>query len=225
MEEIEFTEKNPKYFYELSEHEELRVLETNYQIILDELQTLRSQAKNQNWFESFPHYLNPQSQNKWQVFSFLFFGIKNPITWQLCPNTANILSKIPNIISADFSYLPAHTQIKPHKGFTKMVLRVHLGLIIPENCGLRVGNETKVWEEGKLLIFDDSFEHEAWNNSDKDRFVLMLDIANPLWEYTAKEICKYKIENMRDEFMLSLYTKEQWMEFYNKGEFTAFSAK
>ena len=220
---MEFTEKNPKYFYKPSEFKELAVLEQNHKLIVSELNALRKNAKNGYWLDSFPHYLQPESKNKWQVFTFRFFSIKHPLNCLLCPQTAAVLDKIPGLISADFSYLPPHTHIKPHKGFTKMVIRVHLGLIIPNDCGIRVGNETKKWQEGKLIIFDDSFEHEAWNNSNKDRFVLMLDIANPLWGYTADEICKYKIENMIDDFMLSLYTKEQWMNFYNKGEFTEFS--
>lgn len=220
---MEFTEKNPKYFYTQNEFKELGILEDNYSIIINELNALRKNSLNGYWLQSFPHYLQPESKNKWQVFTFRFFNIKHPLNTLLCPDTSDILNKIPGLISADFSYLPAHTQIKPHKGFTKMVIRIHLGLVIPKHCGIRVGAETKNWEVGKLLIFDDSFDHEAWNNSDEDRFVLMLDIANPLWGYTANEICKYKIENMIDEFMLSLYTKEQWVEFYNKGEFTAFS--
>jgi aspartyl/asparaginyl beta-hydroxylase (cupin superfamily) len=220
---MEFTEKNPKYFYKPGEFKELAVLEQNHSLIVSELNALRKNAKNGYWLDSFPHYLQPESKNKWQVFTFRFFNIKHPLNCMLCPNTAEILNKIPGLLSADFSYLPAHTKIKPHKGFTKMVIRVHLGLVIPNDCGIRVGDETKKWQEGKLIIFDDSFEHEAWNNSDKDRFVLMLDIANPLWGYTAQEICKYKIENMIDDFMLTLYTKEQWMNFYNKGEFTEFS--
>ncbi|MBS1647505.1 MAG: aspartyl/asparaginyl beta-hydroxylase domain-containing protein [Bacteroidetes bacterium] len=216
---MEFTKKNPKYFYSLDEHPQLRVLEEHFSVVLEELNTLRKQVKGKNWFESFPHYLKPESKNKWQVFSFLFFGIKHPDNCNLCPKTAGVLNKIPNLVSADFSYLPAHTQIKPHKGFTRMVLRVHLGLIIPDNCGIRVGSDTKKWEEGKLLVFDDSFEHEAWNNSNQDRFVLMLDIANPLWGYSAHEINKYKIENMEDTFMLNMFSKEQWLSFFEKGEF------
>ena len=217
---MEFTEKNPKYFYELAEFNELRILEDNYKLILDELISLRKNSENGYWLDTFPHYLYPESKSKWQVFSFQFFGIKHSINCSLCPKTAALLKTLPGLVSADFSYLPAHTKIKPHKGFTKMVARVHLGLIVPENCGLRVGTETKTWEVGKVMIFDDSFEHEAWNNSDKDRFVLMLDIANPLWGYSAREISKYKIENMADEFMLSFYSKEQWLDFFNKGEFT-----
>ena len=168
---------------------------------------------------TFPDYLSEDSKNKWQVFTFRFFGIRHTLNCRTCPVTASILSKIPGLISADFSYLPARTKIKPHVGFTKMVLRVHLGLIIPEQCGIRVGTETKSWQEGELIIFDDSFEHEAWNNSNQDRFVLMLDIANPLWKYTADEICRYKIENLEDKFMLSIFPKEKWLEFYTKKEF------
>lgn len=222
---MEFTDKNPQYFYDLAQFKELKVLEDNYQTILEEVNSLRKNADNGYWLDSFPHYLKPESKNSWHVFTFRFFSIKHPLNCKLCHKTAEILNKIPGLISADFSYLPPHTYIKPHKGFTKMVIRVHLGLIIPEDCGIKVGDITKTWQEGKLLIFDDSFEHEAWNNSDKDRFVLMLDIANPLWGYTAQEISKYKIENMIDEFMLSLYTKEQWLEFLAKGEFTAFSKR
>ena len=220
---MEFTEKNPKYYYKLNEFKQLHVLEDNYKVILNELLTVRKNAKDKNWFAAFPNYVVSKNENTWKTFNFIFFGIKNPINCGLCSETFKILNKIPGLITAEFSYLPANTQIKPHKGFSKMVLRAHLGLIIPKDCGIRVGDETKIWEQGKLLIFDDSFEHEAWNNSNEDRFILMLDIANPLWGYTAQEICKYKIDNMADDFMLSLFTKEQWKEFYAKGEFTTFS--
>jgi beta-hydroxylase len=222
---MEFTEKNPQYFYDLSQFKELQLLEDNYPVILEEVNSLRKNSENGYWLDSFPHYLKEESKNKWHVFTFRFFSIKHPLNCKLCPKTADILNRIPGLISADFSYLPPHTYIKPHKGFTKMVIRVHLGLIIPKDCGIKVGDETKTWQEGKLLIFDDSFEHEAWNKSNKDRFVLMLDIANPLWGYTAQEISKYKIENMIDEFMLSLYSKEQWLEFLSIGEFTAWAKK
>lgn len=217
-----FTDKNPKWFYKLDETPELKILEDNYSIILKELNNLRHSNTRKYWWETFPDYIDERSSNKWQVFSFQFFGIKHPLNCSLCPETYNILKKIPNLISADFSYLPANTHIKPHKGFTQMVLRAHLGLIIPDNCGIRVGDETKKWEKGKMLVFDDSFEHEAWNHSNEDRFVLMLDIVNPRWNYTADEINKYKIETLRDEFMLSIFPKEKWLYFLEKGEFDVY---
>lgn len=222
---MEFTENNPKYFYEIDETPELKILEKNFPIILNELCELRKNSENGFWLNTFPEYLHPDSKNLWKVFTFQFFGIKHPLNCSLCPETYKILQQIPNLISADFSYLPAKTIIKPHMGFTKMVLRAHLGLVIPDDCGIRVGNEIKKWEEGKMLVFDDSFEHEAWNHSDEDRFVLMLDIANPKWNYSAKEISTYKIETLRDDFMLSMFPKEKWLEFLKKGELDIFPAK
>ena len=215
----ELSNKNPNYFYSLSSFPELETLETNYVNISHELNQLISNKHLGFWLNTFPDYVISESNKPWRVYTFRFFGIKHLLNCRICPETSKLLSSIPNLISADFSCLPGNTVIKPHRGFTKMVLRVHLGLVVPKDCGIRVGNERKKWEQGKLLIFDDSYEHEAWNNSDEDRFILMLDIANPHWDYSADEINKYKIENLSDPYMLSMFPKEKWMQFYTKGFF------
>lgn len=215
----EFTEKNPKYFYDAKEFPELLVFEQYANEIRNEFLKVKEKYSG-FWLDTFPHYVDNSSENKWKVFSFRFFGIDNPVNHSLCPVTSRLIKQNPNIISADYSYIPAKTKILPHKGFTKMVLRVHLGLIVPEgDTGIRVGTETRKWKEGELLILDDSFEHEAWNNTDKDRVVLMFDIVNPKWEYSAEEINRYKIENMQDEYMLQIIPKEKWLEFFEKKEF------
>lgn len=217
---MEVTEKNPKYFYDLNDFPQLGILEENYEFILNELKSIRQNNKNGYWHTNFPQYVESSAlEPEWKAFTFLFYGIKNQINCKACPITYQVLEKIPGLISADFSYLPPHTHIKPHRGFTRMVLRVHLGLIIPKDCEIRVENESRVWQNGKVFIIDDSYEHEAWNNSDEDRFILMIDIVNPLWGYSADEICKYKIENLEDEFLLKLFPKEKWLEFYHRGEF------
>lgn len=215
----EFTKKNPKCFYESEEFPELLIFEQHFHDIKKEF--LNVKEKNAGfWLNTFPHYVDKSSENKWKVFSFRFFGIDNPLNHSLCPVTSQLIKKNQNIISADFSYIPAHTKILPHKGFTKMVLRVHLGLIIPEgDTGIKVGGITKKWKEGKLLLLDDSFEHEAWNNTSHDRVVLMFDIVNPRWEYSAEQINRYKIENMQDEYMLKMIPKEKWLKFFEKKEF------
>lgn len=215
----ERTEKNPKYFYDTSEFPELSVFEKFADAIRNEFLQVKENSSG-FWLDTFPHYVDKSSQNKWKVFSFRFFGIDNPLNHAMCPVTSRLIKSNDNIVSADFSYIPPHTKILPHKGFTKMVLRVHLGLIIPEgDVGIRVGDTIKKWENGKLLILDDSFEHEAWNNTDKDRVVLMFDIVNPRWGYSAEEINRYKIENMKDEYMLQLMPIEKWKEFLDKKEF------
>jgi aspartate beta-hydroxylase len=85
----------------------------------------------------------------------------------LCPN-------------AMFSALAPHTEIPPHTGETNARLVVHLPLIVPEKCTYRVGFEHRSWKEGELLIFDDTIEHTARNDSDELRVVLIFDVWNPL---------------------------------------------
>lgn len=215
------TDKNPKFFYDPKDFPFLNGLTDNYKIIQSELLALLASNKENQWLETFPDYVESDKLKAWKVFSFVFFSMRFPHNAALCPQTAKFIYSIPEIISCDYSFLKPKTHIQPHKGYTKMVLRCHLPLIVPAgySCKLRVGDETKEWEEGKLMIFDDSFEHEAWNNSDKDRVVLMFDIPNPLWGYTGKEISKYKIENMDDPFLLSLASKEKWLAAFKKGEF------
>jgi aspartyl/asparaginyl beta-hydroxylase (cupin superfamily) len=78
-----------------------------------------------------------------------------------------------------FSLLRPGTRIPAHSGVHNTRLTCHLPLIVPADCGFRVGNEVRQWSEGKLLVFDDTIEHEAWNESGEDRVVLIFDIARP----------------------------------------------
>lgn len=102
-----------------------------------------------------------------------------------CPQTAAALSKVPladhygRAPTAFFSLLHPKTRIPPHTGVTNARTIVHLALIVPEGCGFRVGGETRQWVEGQAFAFDDTIEHEAWNDSDQLRAVLILDIWNP----------------------------------------------
>jgi hypothetical protein len=102
-----------------------------------------------------------------------------------CPNTMAALAKVPmsqisgQTPSVLFSRLTPGAHIPPHRGMLNCRLIGHLPLIVPDGCTLRVGNETRRWEEGRLLIFDDSFEHEAKNPSGETRIVLLFDIWRP----------------------------------------------
>jgi aspartate beta-hydroxylase len=81
--------------------------------------------------------------------------------------------------AAMFSLLKPMTRIPPHTGVTNVRLVTHLALIVPEGCGFRVGNDTRQWIPGRAWVFDDTIEHEAWNDSDKLRVVLIFDIWHP----------------------------------------------
>jgi len=85
--------------------------------------------------------------------------------------------------TAFFSILAPGKHLPPHRGPFKGVLRYHLGLIVPKpevSCGIRVADETRHWKEGESLVFDDTYMHEAWNNTNRDRVVLFMDFVRPL---------------------------------------------
>jgi aspartate beta-hydroxylase len=71
------------------------------------------------------------------------------------------------------------THLLPHRGVTNARLVAHLPLIVPEECALRVGGELHHWQEGRVVVFDDTYEHEAWNRSTRNRVVMIFDIWNP----------------------------------------------
>lgn len=94
-----------------------------------------------------------------------------------------IRDRSPNVL---FSRLAPRTRIPPHNGFLNTRLICHLPLIVPRDCGrLRCGSEERAWEEGRLMVFDDSIEHEAWNDSEAERIVLLFEIWRP--ELDARE--------------------------------------
>ena len=91
-----------------------------------------------------------------------------------------------------FSILKAGSHIPPHTGVTNVRSIVHLPLIVPGKCGFRVGGETREWRKGEAFVFDDTIEHEAWNRSDRDRAVLIIDTWNPhLSEHEREMICRF----------------------------------
>jgi aspartyl/asparaginyl beta-hydroxylase (cupin superfamily) len=108
-----------------------------------------------------------------------------------CPCTSAVLSKIPRVDipgrgpTAFFSILEPRTHIPPHTGVTNTRVIVHLPLIVPANCRFRVGGEVREWRTGEAWVFDDTIEHEAWNDSDLPRAILIFDVWNP--QLTALE--------------------------------------
>ena len=132
--------------------------------------------------------------NRWSTYPLWRGG--EPVREHLdrCPQTAKALEAVemaeigglcPN---AMFSALAPHTQIPPHHGETNARLVVHLPLVVPENCTYRVGFERTGWTVGEVLIFDDTLEHEARNDSDDLRVVLIFDVWNPLLSKAERDM-------------------------------------
>jgi len=111
----------------------------------------------------------------WNALGLYAFGRRIAANCELCPETARLIANIPGMQTAGFSKLGSHAHIRPHSGLDRGVLRCHLGLHVPGGCELRVGRETRRWQEGECLLFDDTSEHEAWNRGDAARVVLLLD--------------------------------------------------
>lgn len=113
----------------------------------------------------------------WEVFGLYSYGRRIAANCEKCPRTEEAVREIPGLQVAGFSRLASGTHIHPHRGDVRGVLRCHLGLVTPSGSGLRVGAETRTWEEGRCLVFDDTLEHEAWNRSGRDRVVLLVDFT------------------------------------------------
>jgi aspartate beta-hydroxylase len=123
---------------------------------------------------------------RWNAWFLWQDGLKHEDNCARCPATAAALDGVPLLDlpgkgpTAMFSILEPKTRIPPHTGSNNVRTTVHLPLIVPEGCGFRVGAETRTWQVGKAWAFDDTIEHEAWNESARPRAIFILDVWNPL---------------------------------------------
>ncbi|MGZ3375440.1 MAG: aspartyl/asparaginyl beta-hydroxylase domain-containing protein [Phenylobacterium sp.] len=133
---------------------------------------------------------------KWSSFFLWKDGARQDGACKLCPQTAALLERLPLAYqdsyapTAMFSALDPRTRIPPHTGSTNVRLLCHLPLILPGPAGFRVGNETREWKMGEAWVFDDTIEHEAWNDADEVRVILILDLWNPMLEPEEQELVK-----------------------------------
>jgi aspartyl/asparaginyl beta-hydroxylase (cupin superfamily) len=121
--------------------------------------------------------------DRWKTLFLYGYGFESALATRLCPQTAALVSQVPGMVTAMFSILSPRKHIPAHRGPYKGVLRYHLGLIVPERkeaCRIRVGSQVRHWQEGASMVFDDTFEHEVWNDTDELRAVLFLDVMRPL---------------------------------------------
>lgn len=120
--------------------------------------------------------------NMWK--SFFLWGYGYPIDDNLaeCPCTAAAVAQVPGLNSAFFSILEPGTHIPAHRGVTKGLITCHLGLIVPRDgdVRMRVDDRTVRWAEGETLVFDDTYDHEVWNETGGTRVVLLIQFERPL---------------------------------------------
>lgn len=133
---------------------------------------------------------------RWSAFHLWRGGQPVQENLQLCPQTAAALALVPQVDigglcpNAMFSALAPKTHIPPHNGETNARLVAHLPLIVPDGCWFRVGYEKRQWRVGEVLVFDDTIEHEAMNDSNELRVVLIFDVWNPLLTVAERDMAR-----------------------------------
>jgi beta-hydroxylase len=148
---------------------------------LDQVMTFRDQMP--SFHEILKEVRTITTDNNWKTYFLTGIGMDCAENARSCPETMRLLGRIPGLKTAFFSILSPRKHIPAHRGAWNGILRFHLGLMIPEpaaKCRIRIGNDYYSWSEGEALIFDDTFNHEVWNDTDGYRVVLFVDFARPL---------------------------------------------
>ena len=128
-----------------------------------------------------PDHADIATDDKWKSFFLVGYGHKAEDNRRRCPRTAEVVDRVPGLNSAFFSILEPGARIPPHVGVTKGLLTCHLGLVVPDGaCRMRVGDRTVAWREGECLVFDDTYEHEVWNDTPGVRGVLLVQFERPV---------------------------------------------
>jgi beta-hydroxylase len=158
-------------------------LEANWTLIRGEVARLMMRKDSSAFRETSGDDLTLAQDRGWRTAPLLSYGFRNEATIAQCPETWRLLQNVPHLVGAMFSILEPGRFLPSHRGPYNGVLRLHLGLIVPEpheRIGIRVAHQILRWEEGRALIIDDTVEHEAWNDTDHTRCILFLDFARPL---------------------------------------------
>ena len=160
------------------------LVEENWQAIRDEaLMVMRHREAVPPLEDVSPDHARLAKDGKWQSFFIWGYGLKAEGLAATCPNTTRIVEQIPGLMTAMFSIHAPGLHIPHHKGVTKAMINGHLALQVPKEvgkCRMMVDGELYYWEEGKLLIFDDTYYHEVWNDSDEDRIILLIQFMRPM---------------------------------------------
>lgn len=130
-----------------------------------------------------PDHRRIARNSAWKSFFFYGYGYKIWPNRARCPRTAALIDQVPGVVVAFLSIFEPGTHLRDHYGVTKAMLNVHLPLAVPpetDRCEIRVRDEVRRWKEGEFLIFDETFNHEAWNESSQPRVILFLQVMRPM---------------------------------------------
>ena len=187
------------------------ILESSWTAIRDEMNAVMHEPDALAPFlgdhppEAMKDYLGGVENPVWDAYFFYRHGERFDAHHARCPHTSAALESLPTLVrirehapEVCYSMLTPGTHILKHRGVTNTRLVTHLPLIIPDNCAISVGGEERVWREGECFSFDDTYEHEAWNRSDRTRVVMLLDVWNPYMTAAECEAITELIEGIGD---------------------------
>lgn len=156
-----------------------------HQILVDNFEQIKAEILNAYSriqipaFHQIDSVFSRISDEKWKTLVIKWYD-KN-INTSICPFTSDLINQMPNVKLAMFSILEAGKYIPMHRGPSKLCLRYHLGIEIPQGeCYIKINGEKFYWKEKQALIFDDTFRHEVYNNTGSKRIILFIDFVRPL---------------------------------------------
>jgi beta-hydroxylase len=162
----------------------LKPFPENWQAIRDEVREILKHREAVPLFQEVsPDQMRISKGANWRTFILFGFGTKLEKNCRQAPLTTKLLEQVPNLQTAWFSILSPGYHIPAHRGVSKGILRAHLGLIIPreaEKCRMRVGDTINVWRPSEIFVFDDTYEHEVWNDTEDERVILLFDFDRPM---------------------------------------------
>jgi aspartyl/asparaginyl beta-hydroxylase (cupin superfamily) len=194
---IRLTNPTHTHVFDVTKFESNTILQSNWKMIQQEALQLYSKKDKLLDMKDIGANGNfsriADEPNQWKVFVLKWYDRNLENAKRLCPETTRLIDKCPDVHAAMFSILEPGKQIPPHKGVSTACLRYHLGLKIPkdvDNCYIEVKNQKYHWKEGESFIFDDTYIHSVYNNTNEPRIILFIDIERPL-PSPAKEINRF----------------------------------
>jgi beta-hydroxylase len=129
-----------------------------------------------------PDHRRIAEPDNWRSFFLWGYGYRMDANCARCPQTERLLAHVPGLNSAFFSILKPGAHIPRHRGVTKAIMTCHLGLVTPKSgrCEMQVADQFVSWQEGRGLVFDDTYHHEVWNETDEVRVVLLIQFKRPI---------------------------------------------
>ena len=160
------------------------LLEQNADAIKRECETiLQFDSAIPSFHEISPDQKRISTDDRWKTYLLFAMGQKAEGNCNRCPETTRALESIPGMTTAFFSILSPGKHIPQHRGIFKGFVRCHLGLLVPErqaDCYMRIADVNLHWKPGRCIVFDDTYEHEVYNNTDETRVVLLIDVLRPM---------------------------------------------